>query len=238
MEEEEPAIPETEFGIASLVEHWKTLQAETVAHISVSDTVGIGLGESTRVVISPPGIQSKETFGTPEIQANSDLLLQASIVVLGDKTNEGYLIQAVSLPWFEIIKELDHDPDFLLKLSPRKCEELIAGAYERDGWPEVVLTPPSNDRGRDVIATKPGIGSIRIIDQVKRFNPKHRVTANDVRALLGVLQAEPNVSKGIVTTTSTFAPGIREEFKGFLPYRIELRDGDQLRKWLKGLMKR
>ncbi|MBI2360629.1 MAG: restriction endonuclease [Deltaproteobacteria bacterium] len=67
----------------------------------------------------------------------------------------------------------------------RKLEEIIAGAYEREGWPEVVLTPRSGDRGRNVIATKPGIGSIRIIDQVKAYAPDHPVTADEVRAVLG-----------------------------------------------------
>ena len=71
---------------------------------------------------------------------------------------------------------------------------------------EVVLTPSSGDLGRDVIAIKKGFGSIRFIDQVKAFSPSHVVTANDVRALPGVLQADQNATKAIFTTTSTFAP--------------------------------
>lgn len=52
--------------------------------------------------------------------------------------------------------------------------------------------------------------------------------------MLGVLSAEPNVSKGLITTTSRFAPGIETDsgLAAFMPYRLELKDGDQLRRWL------
>ena len=51
------------------------------------------------------------------------------------------------------------------------------------------LTPRSGDYGRDVIATSKTklVGVVRIIDQVKRYTPPNEVTANDVRAMLGVL---------------------------------------------------
>jgi hypothetical protein len=111
--------------------------------------------------------------------------------------------------------------------------------YKREGWPEVVLTPRRNDKGRDIIASKPGFGSIRFIDQVKAYAPNHRVTADDVRALVGVLTLDQNVSKGIVTTTSQFAPGIEkdENIKRLLPYRLELKNGEQVRDWLLQLYK-
>jgi restriction system protein len=137
-----------------------------------------------------------------KVQAYPEILLQTAITVPGDKINEGQIIEAVTPAWFEIIKQLERDPEFLYRFSenPRKFEELIAGAYERDGWGEVVLTPQSNDKGRDIIASKPGFGSVRFIDQVKAYTPNHRVTANDIRAMIGVLTIEQNVSKGIVTT--------------------------------------
>jgi len=58
----------------------------------------------------------------------------------------------------------------------------------QSGFDEVTLTPRSGDYGRDVIAIKKGIGTIRVIDQVKAYKPGHLVGANDVRALLGALQ--------------------------------------------------
>ncbi len=58
---------------------------------------------------------------------------------------------------------------------------------------------------RDVIAVKKGLGVFRVTDQVKAYRPTHLVTAEEVRALMGVLHAD-RASKGLLTTTSDFAP--------------------------------
>jgi restriction system protein len=87
------------------------------------------------------------------IRAISDLLLQA-VIVLGDKTAEGRLIEAVAIPWFDIIALLQKDPNIAFQIPPDKWEELIAGAYHKSGFEEVILTPRSGDYGRDVIAVK------------------------------------------------------------------------------------
>jgi len=44
-------------------------------------------------------------------------------------------------------------------------------------------------------------------------------------------------SKGIITTTSAFAPKIRTDpsVAPSLPYRLDLMDGEQLQQWLKDL---
>ncbi len=161
-----------------------------------------------------------------------EVLLQAAIILTGDTTQEGILVRGVAVAWEEIIGWLAQDPEFLFKISWRKLEELIAGAYERQGWSEVILTPRNGDKGRDVIATKAGIGSIRFYDQVKAYKPGHLVTADEVRAMYGVLNLHPNVSKAIVTTTSQFAPGMFDEFKPVMPHRLELKDRAPLLEWL------
>ncbi len=243
-EKEMPPGIMSDYGIDSLIATWKELQA--TRHIVVRDSVGVRDDESVHVTPQTSPLQatpqtpilSEEASQTPEESRNPDLLIQAAIVVTGDRTNEGQLIEYVSIPWLEIFKELERDPQFLYKIDWRKLEELVAGAYREAGF-EVILTPRSGDRGQDVIATKPGIGSIRIIDQVKKYAPNRRVTADEVRAMLGVLEAEQNVSKGIITTTSEFAPGIRqdERLKAFMPYRLELKDGKAFGEWLIGIAK-
>ncbi len=52
--------------------------------------------------------------------------------------------------------------------------------------------------------------------------------------MVGVLQVDGNVSKALITTSSEFAPGIRkdERLRSLMPYRLELKDGTQLREWL------
>jgi HJR/Mrr/RecB family endonuclease len=86
------------------------------------------------------------------------LLLQ-QVITPGDKTQEGQLVEAVTLPWFDIIEWLIRDPATAHQIAPRKWEEIIAGAYQRAGFDEVTLTAHSGDLGRDVIAVKRGIGN-------------------------------------------------------------------------------
>lgn len=129
---------------------------------------------------------------------------------------------------------MERDTNVLYQLEWRKWEEIIAGAYKQQGF-DVVLTPRRNDKGRDIIATSKGFGCIRYVDQVKAFSPGNLVTADDVRAMIGVLTIEGNVSKGIITTTSEFAPGILADadIKRLVPYRLELRAKDALVDWLR-----
>ena len=156
------------------------------------------------------------------------LLLQA-VIVPGAKTDEGQLVEAVALPWFEIIEVLGRDPSLAYQIDARKWEEIIAAAYQKAGFDEVTLTPRSGDLGRDVIAVKRGLGTVRVIDQVKAYGPNHLVTADDVRALLGVLQGD-KASKGFLTTTSDFAPKLRDDIllKAFMPAQFELINGKML----------
>jgi len=139
------------------------------------------------------------------------------------------LIEAVTIPWFEIIDLLKKDPNIAFQIPARRWEEIIAGAYHRYGFEEVTLTPRSGDHGRDVIAVKGGLGSIRVIDQVKAYKPGRLVTADDVRALMGVVQGD-NASKGVLTTTSDFAPLLRKDplIIPFVPSRLELINGKTL----------
>lgn len=228
---------ENDFGIASLIQHWRARQEAQVRYINVTDF--ISASDSVEVVATS-GPMSTDVRPEPPatlMPHNPELLLQATIVVYGQKTTEGHIIEAVAPAWSEILAEIDRDPEFLFKFPPhsRKFEELIAGAYEQDNW-KVVLTPRSNDGGVDIKATKPGHIELRLFDQVKAISPARVVDADDVRALAGVLMLNPGVQIGVVTTTSRFAPGVESEFKSLWP-RLQLRDGKQLLAWLKELSK-
>lgn len=145
-------------------------------------------------------------------------------------------MESVSWPWFRVVEMFRRDPSSIHRIDWRMWEEIVAGAYKEQGF-DVVLTPRSNDKGRDVIATHKGIGSVRFFDQVKAYGPMHLVTADHVRAMMGVLTIDPNVSKGVLTTTSGFAPGILAdpEIARFVPYRLELKDGPHLLEWLESI---
>jgi restriction system protein len=169
---------------------------------------------------------------------NSPLVLQA-VIIPGASTNEGRLVEAVAPAWFEIIELLGRTPGAAQQIPSRKWEELIAGAYRRAGFEEVTLTPRSGDLGRDIIAVKRGLGIVRIIDQVKAYKPGHLVTADDVRALLGVLHAD-GASKGFLTTTSDFAPRLHDDalLRPFMPSRLELVNGTTLLRRLREIAAR
>jgi restriction system protein len=167
-------------------------------------------------------------------------ILLKAILTFGDPTKEGRLVEAVAIPWFEIMRIIKSDPRAIYEIDDRKWEEIIAGAYERAGFDEVILTPRSGDYGRDVIATRSGVGSIRVYDQVKAYAETNPVPANDVRALIGVLTGFQNVSKGVITTTSSFAPGVATDpgIAPLVPHRIELRPREVLLPWLDDLASR
>jgi len=145
----------------------------------------------------------------------------------------------VSSPWRAIVERLAKDWSQAFQISARAWEEMIAAAFDQDGYDEVILTPRSGDHGRDVIAIKRGVGCIRIIDSVKAYKPSHLVGHDDVRALAGVLHGDLKASKGIVTTTSDFAPGIATDpyLTPLMPFRLELMNGERLKKWLNDLSK-
>lgn len=168
----------------------------------------------------------EQLINTAPMQA---LTLQTAVTV-GPRTNEGSVIVAIRPAWQAVVELLREDPSQMHSIDARRWEELIAAAYHEAGFDRVILTPRSGDLGRDIIAIKNGYWSVRIIDQVKAYAPGRPVPANDVRALLGVLQADRNATKGIVTTTSFFAPRIEVDpfIAPFLPHRLELVDGTQL----------
>ena len=157
-----------------------------------------------------------------------------AILKVEGHVHDGQIVTLLD-PFYEyLVDELLKDPQVMYSIDPRRWEEIIAAAYDRAGFDEVILTPRSGDLGRDIIAIKKGFGALKFIEQVKAYNTGHRVTADEVRALLGVLLAEQDASKAVFTTTSSFAPKIESDrlIAPFLPYRLELVDGRKLIKRL------
>jgi len=167
------------------------------------------------------------------------ILVKAIICPYG-KTAEGTLIKAVTIPWRMIAQLLEKNPHLVYEIPPEKWEELVACAFDQAGYDEVTLTPRSGDYGRDVIAIKYGVGSVRIIDSVKAYKPGHLVKHDDVRALLGVLHGDRLASKAILSTTSDFPPRINSDpfIAPFIPHRLELMNGASLIRWMNEIAKR
>src|ERR1035437_3049736 len=179
------------------------------------------------------------------VSSTEQNLSEAALLVQGvvepyAATSEGQLVHAFALPWRTIVTRLKKDWMLAFKIPPRIWEEMIAAAFDQEGYDEVILTPRSGDHGRDIIAIKKGVGSIRIINSVKAYKPGKLVRYDDVRALAGVLLGDPNASKGIITTTSDFPPNIHKDpyIAPLMPYRLELMNGSKLKRWLAGIAKK
>jgi restriction system protein len=159
------------------------------------------------------------------------------LIVAEQKVAEGRLVSSTSVIWTEMAKRLASDWSLAQQLSPEQWEEMVAGAFKNQGYDEVIITPRSGDFGRDIIATKHGVGSVRILGSVKAYQPGNLVPYDAVRALAHVVAADQRASKGILTTTSDFPPKITEDpgIAPFLPTRLELVNGKQLQQWLGSL---
>jgi restriction system protein len=168
-------------------------------------------------------------------QDNFPVLVSQAVIIPYRDTDDGQLIRAATLPLLAIIKKIIEDPSLMFEIDWRKWEEIIAATYEESGqFDEVTLTPRSGDGGKDVIAVKKGFGAVRFIESVKRYKPKQEVTADEVRSLLGALDTY-QASKGIISTTWEFAPGIRKNqgIMAHVPYRLEMVNGEALLKRFK-----
>jgi restriction system protein len=165
-------------------------------------------------------------------------LIVSSIVTPTRKSSEGTLIKATGLVWMSLVNTLRNDWSRAFEIPPDKWEEIIAGAFDKAGYDEVTLTPRSGDHGRDVIAVKRGVGSVKILGSMKAYRPSNLVPYDAVRSMVGVLAGERNASKGIVATTSDFPPKIASDpfIAPFMPYRLELMNGEQLKEWLSKLV--
>lgn len=166
------------------------------------------------------------------------ILLRTALVRRGASTPDGDEIHGPTATWFEMSRQLKRDPEFRFEFTsdPTKFEEFLAGAYKLHGWDAVTLTPRSGDKGRDVIAITSKMSAMRVLDQAKAYSPTNLVSQKDVREIFGVLRLDPGATKGIITTTSDFAPGVADEFKNVIPYQLETKNGEQFLEWIRHIL--
>jgi restriction system protein len=75
---------------------------------------------------------------------------------------------------------------------------------------------------------------------MKAYKPNHLVTREHVSEMFGVISADFGATKGIIATTSDFAPKLRDDpgLAKTIPYRLELMNGTELQAWLKQLLEK
>ncbi len=80
------------------------------------------------------------TFALPPVP-----ILVKTIIRPYRKSAEGTLIKSVAVPWKLIARLLEKDPRLAYQISPEKWEEMVAAAFDQDGYDEVTLTPRSGE---------------------------------------------------------------------------------------------
>jgi hypothetical protein len=103
---------------ANLIRNWRR-QAERFFAVVGSDRVTVTDHASVQI-IGPGGIPSQEAVGEPTVMSYPEVLLQTEIILTGDRTHEGILVQGVTVAWEEIIRRLAQDPEFLSKIDWRR----------------------------------------------------------------------------------------------------------------------
>lgn len=115
--------------------------------------------------------------------------------------------------------------DSLNRTTPRQFEQLVAGLYEKLGY-HAKLTPQSKDKGIDIWAQRVSeTGTDLLAIQCKHY-PKTRVGIEHARALYGVIQAQPSITKGVLVTSGDFSRECKDFARG---KRIELFNGNYVR---------
>jgi superfamily II DNA or RNA helicase len=89
-------------------------------------------------------------------------------------------------------------------LSPRQFENLLSVLYGRMGY-HVRTTPASRGSGVDVYAKRSGdAGPEELAIQCKHY-PDGVVGVEHARALYGVIQAQPGITRGVLVTSGAFS---------------------------------
>src|SRR5579871_6909931 len=132
-------------------------------------------------------------------------------------------IVLVSMDFQRLVREACPHVEYLLQLSPRQFEELIAEIWNRFGY-EVELTKRTRDRGNDIVAVKKSGFKTRLLIECKRWDPSHRIGVNLVRELYGV-KIHNGATKAILATTSYFTAPAAEFIEDHV-WELEGQDHD------------
>lgn len=143
-------------------------------------------------------------------------------------------LEAVDLLPLRILDRISKHPTEMHQLTPRQFEELIAEILDGLSFRDILLTPPTRDKGRDIVAVKRVDGiPVLFAFECKRYSPKRRVGVATCRALLGTIsQAATKANIGVLVTTSTFTKGASEFF--LTETSVKGRDFDGVVEWLEG----
>jgi CheY-like chemotaxis protein len=129
-----------------------------------------------------------------------------------------------------LVRHLARTPTDLDRISPRAFEELVEVILKELGY-EVRRTKLTRDGGVDLWALqRSDLGDTLYAIDAKKYNRRHVIGPEPVRAIYGVTNFE-NASAGMIVTTATFGPAARQLANQYR-YRVSLKDCDDLMAWI------
>lgn len=136
----------------------------------------------------------------------------------------------------ELLRRLAEYPDDRFSIDPRIFEETVAELLSRMGY-DVVLTPRSGDKGRDVIAAlATPTAPVLMLVECKRYARDRKVGPEPIsRVWSRIFDDKANMA--MVVTTSSFTP-VAKEFANARGYQLSLQDGDKYISWIRSVIRR
>ncbi len=166
-----------------------------------------------------------------ETQATGAELLYEDEIITVDPSAHKKVVTLSNKDWERVLRHLRDTPEKLRSMNPRDFEELVAELLDRDGF-SVQLTPPSRDKGRDILATRDSrLGRHLYYVECKRYAKDYPVGVTLVRSLYGVAE-QGRATAGILVTTSRFTKGALE-FAEPVKNKLSLKDYKEVVKWIR-----
>lgn len=116
-------------------------------------------------------------------------------------------------------------PNDLSKLSPQQFEQLIGQLYERMGY-VVKVTALTRDHGVDVEARRVSAGKYELLAIQCKHYPNRSVGEEHIRELFGVVQNDPQITRGVLITSGEISTPAQRYAYG---KPLELINGSNLR---------
>lgn len=175
-------------------------------------------------------------FVVKEEEITKEEVVEPTTLILPPE-HQDRIVRAENIP-FRLIHAILHDPRHMHNLTPRQFEEFIAEVVDRLGFSNIILTPPSGDGGRDVIASNEINGiPMTFFFECKKYAEGNKVQLYTLRALLGtVAHHATEANMGVLVTTSTFTKGCKDLIMS--ECRLDGKDYDGLLGWVGELKKK
>ena len=175
-------------------------------------------------------------FVVKEEEITKEEVVESTNLILPPEHQER-IVRAENIP-FKLIHAILHDPRHMHNLTPRQFEEFIAEVVDHLGFSNIILTPPSGDGGRDVIASNEINGiPITFFFECKKYAEGNKIQLDTLRSLLGtVAHHATEANMGVLVTTSTFTKGCKDLIMS--ECRLDGKDYDGLLGWVGELKKK